>query len=77
MECLGKFPIVLNVLPRKKIEGPLRDFLKANLRPNPRPDQRQKTRGVAGTNIDSVKFNLLVRKVERMILLEFFHSFEE
>ena len=30
MESLGSFPRVLNVLPREKIEGPPRDFLKAN-----------------------------------------------
>ena len=35
MEPLGSFPRVLNVLPREKIEGPPRDFLKANPRPNP------------------------------------------
>ena len=28
MEPLGRFQRVLNVLPRKKIEGPPRDFLK-------------------------------------------------
>ena len=28
MEPLGRFPRVLNVLPREKIEGPLRDFAK-------------------------------------------------
>ena len=44
MESLGRFPRVLNVLPREKIEGPPRDFLKANPRPHPRPDQRPKTR---------------------------------
>ena len=48
MEPLGSFPRVLNVLPREKIEGPPRDFLKANPRPHPRPDQRPKTRGAAG-----------------------------
>ena len=32
MESLGRFPRVLNVLPREKIEGPPRDFLKANPR---------------------------------------------
>ena len=47
MESLGKFPRVLNVLPREKIEGPPRDFLKANPRSHPRPDQRPKTRGAA------------------------------
>ena len=64
MEPLGSFPRVLNVLPREKIEGPPRDFLKANPRPHPRPDQRPKTPGAAVaavTNIDSVKSNLLVR----------------
>ena len=40
MESLGRFPRVLNVLPREKIEGPLRDFLKANPRPHPRPKTR-------------------------------------
>ena len=35
MESLGRFPRVLNVLPREKIEGPPRDFLKANPRPHP------------------------------------------
>ena len=48
MEPLGSFPRVLNVLPREKIEGPPRDFLKASPRPHPRPDQRPKTRGAAG-----------------------------
>ena len=48
MEPLGSFPRVLNVLPREKIEGPPRDFLKANLRPHPRPDQRPKTLRAAG-----------------------------
>ena len=48
MEPLGSFPRVLNVLPREKIEGPPRNFLKANPRPHPRPDQRPKTRGAAG-----------------------------
>jgi hypothetical protein len=45
MESLGRFPRVLNVLPREKIEGPPRDFLKANPRPYPRPDHRPKTKG--------------------------------
>ena len=44
MEFLGRFPRVFNVLPREKIEGPRRDFLKANPRPHPRPDRRAKTR---------------------------------
>ena len=35
MEPLGSFPRVLNVVPREKIEGPPRDFLKANPRPHP------------------------------------------
>ena len=48
MEPLGSFPRVLNVLPREKIEGPPKGFLKANPRPHPRPDQRIKTRGAAG-----------------------------
>ena len=43
-----RFPRVLYVLPREKIEGPPRDFLKANLRPHPRPDHRPKTRGAVG-----------------------------
>jgi hypothetical protein len=43
MEPLGSFPKVLNVLPREKIEGPPRNFLKANPRPHPQPDQRPKT----------------------------------
>ena len=34
--------------PREKIEGPPRNFLKANPRPHPRPDKRPKTRGAAG-----------------------------
>ena len=41
-------PLVLNVLPRKNIEGPLRNFLKANPWPHPRPDQRPKTLGACG-----------------------------
>ena len=48
MEPLGSFPRVLNVLPREKIEGSSRNFLKAKSRPQPRPDQRPKTRGAAG-----------------------------
>ena len=48
MEPLGSFPRVLNVLPREKIEGPPRDFVKANPRPHPRPDQRPKNWGAAG-----------------------------
>ena len=48
MEPLGRFPRVLNVLLREKIEGPPRDFLKANPRPRPRPDHRPKTRWAAG-----------------------------
>ena len=44
MEPLGRFPRVLKVLPREKIEGNPRNFLKANPRPYPRPDQRPKTR---------------------------------
>ena len=48
MEPLGSFPRVLNVLPREKIEGSPRNFLKANPRPHRRPDQRPKTRGAAG-----------------------------
>ena len=35
--ALGSFLPVLNVLPREKIEGPPRDFLKAKPRPHPRP----------------------------------------
>ena len=34
---------ILNVLPKEKIEGPPRDFLKANPRPHPRTDIRPKT----------------------------------
>ena len=45
MEPLGRFPRVLNVFPREKIERPPRDCLKANPRPHPRPDKRPKTRG--------------------------------
>ena len=45
MEHLGSFPRVLNVLPQKNMEGPLRNFLKANPWPHPRPDQRPKTLG--------------------------------
>ena len=48
MEPLGSFLWVLNELPREKIEGPPRDFLKASLRPYPRPDQRQKIWVAAG-----------------------------
>ena len=48
MEPLGSFLRVFNVLPAEKIEGPPRDFLKANTRPHPRPHQRPKTRGAAG-----------------------------
>ena len=51
MEPLGSFPRVLNVLPREKIEGPPRDFLKATPRPHPRPDQRPKTRGAIGPRV--------------------------
>ena len=40
-------PLSNNVLPRKNIEGPLWDFLKANPWPHPRPDQRPKTLGPA------------------------------
>ena len=47
MEPLGSFPRVLNVLPREKIEGPLRDFLKANPRSHPEPDQRPLVFGLA------------------------------
>ena len=47
MESHGRFPRVLNVLPRKKIEGPQKNFLKANPRPHPRPDQRPKAFGLA------------------------------
>ena len=47
MEPLGSFPRVLNVLPREKIEGPQRDFLKANPRPHPRADQRPLAFGLA------------------------------
>ena len=37
--------------PWGKIEGPLRDFVKANLRPHPRPDQRPKIRGAPGPKV--------------------------
>ena len=40
MEPLGRFPRVLNRLPREHIEGPPRGFLKAKPRPHPRPDPR-------------------------------------
>ena len=36
MESLGRFPRVLNVLPREKIEGPPRDFLKATSKARPK-----------------------------------------
>ena len=55
MESHGRFPRVLIVLPREKIEGPLRDFLKANPRPHPRPDQRPKIRGAFGLAKDVAK----------------------
>ena len=41
-------PWVLNVLPRKNIEGALWDFLRTNSWPHPRPDQRPKTLGACG-----------------------------
>ena len=44
----GRFPRVLNELPREEIESDPRDFLEANPRPHPRPDQRPKTRGPQG-----------------------------
>ena len=47
-EVPGRFPRVLNVLPWEKIECPPRDFLKANPRPHPRPDQRPKPEGPQG-----------------------------
>ena len=40
---MGGFREYSNGLPREKIEGPTRDFLKANPRPHPRPDLRPKT----------------------------------
>ena len=48
MESLGRFLRVLDVLLREKIEGPPRNFLKANRRPHLRPDQRPKIQGTAG-----------------------------
>ena len=42
MEPLGGFSRVLNELPREKVGGPTRDFLKADPMPHPRPDQRPK-----------------------------------
>ena len=47
MEPLGRFPRVLNRLPREHIEGPPRGFLKANPRPHPSPSPRPKSRGAA------------------------------
>ena len=35
----------------KNIEGPLRNFLKANLQPHPRPDQRPRTLGACGPQV--------------------------
>ena len=64
MEALGSFLRVLNVLPREKIEGPPRDFLKANLRPHPRPDQRPKTRGARG--LDGTPIIHLLYKREKL-----------
>ena len=48
MESHGRFSRVLNVLLREKIEGPSRDFLKANPEPHPWPEQRPKTLGACG-----------------------------
>ena len=48
MEPLGRFPRVLNGLPKDHIEGPPRGFLKANPRLHLRPDPRPKTWGAAG-----------------------------
>ena len=48
MEPLGRFPRVLNGLPREYIEGPPRGFLTANPRAHPRPDPRPKTLLVFG-----------------------------
>ena len=48
MEPLGSFQRVLNVIPREKIEGPLRNFLKANPWPHLWPEQRPKTLGACG-----------------------------
>ena len=45
MEPLGSFPRVLNVLHREKIEGPPRDFLKANPRPHQGQNIGQKPEG--------------------------------
>ena len=39
---------VFNLFPRELIEGPPKDFPKANPRPHQRPDPRPKTRGAAG-----------------------------
>ena len=50
MESHVRFPRVLDVLPREKIEGPSMDFLKGN----PRPDQRPKTREAAGPRFFSL-----------------------
>ena len=64
MESHGKFPKVLNVLPREKIEGPPRDFLKANSRPHTRPDQRPKTRGAACPAFNQILYTMIVYEAD-------------
>ena len=59
MEPLGRFPRVLNGVPREYIEGPPRDFLTANPRPHPRPDPRPKTRGAALRSSRGVLFTTI------------------
>ena len=41
-------PGVLNLFPKELIEGPQKEFPKANPRPHQRPDPRPKIRGAAG-----------------------------
>ena len=41
-------PRVLNLFTKELIEGPSKEFPKANPRPHQRPDPRPKTRGAAG-----------------------------
>ena len=48
MEPVGRFPRVINGVPREYILGSPRDFLKANPRPHLRPDPGPKTRGAVG-----------------------------
>ena len=45
MEPLGRFPRVLNVLKREKIEGPPRDFLKGNQRESKARTKAKNPRG--------------------------------